>query len=71
MWKKMAVVMMTALMVCLSTACRASSTDNTEPEAVLQDGTDTSKVETDTAGNIVTNLEKTDLRRRAIRLRQH
>lgn len=60
MWKKMAVVMMTALMVCLSTACRASSTDNTEPEAVLQDGTDTSKVETDTAGNIVTNLEKTD-----------
>ena len=54
MWKKIAVAVMAALMLCLLAACGSSSTDNAKTEDNSQDKTDTSE-------NIVTNLEKIDM----------
>ena len=64
MWKKMTAAVMTVLMLCQLTACGASSTDDTRTTEVMETGTQKESItqdETDTSGNIVTNLEKIDM----------
>ncbi len=68
MWKKMTAAAMAVLMPCVLAACGASSSDSpktteaAETEAKAETQTEgIAKDETDTSGNIVTNLEQIDM----------
>lgn len=68
MWKKMTAAAMAVLMPCVLAACGASSSDSpktteaAETEAKAETRTEgIAKDETDTSGNIVTNLEQIDM----------